>query len=42
MTVSLVVFILQAAEVAIRQAKERGEKNLILYTDSQFLINGRY
>ncbi|KAL8561740.1 Ribonuclease H1 [Nucella lapillus] len=31
---------IKAAEVAVRQAKAQGIKDVVLYTDSQFLING--
>ncbi|XP_076441445.1 ribonuclease H1-like [Babylonia areolata] len=31
---------IHAAEVAVQQAKQRGVQNLILHTDSQFLISG--
>ena len=30
----------QAAIMAVKQAKEKGVENLILYTDSEFLIKG--
>ena len=40
--VKSLLFVLQAARIAVKQAKEKGMKSVTVVTDSQFLINGKH